>query len=152
MLRLSYATAAAGGVLSAALAMSVLGVTGNAFAEGHTSPPYQVGAVKDWLQRMGAATGPLFRGLTRWGVITPNRLSDRAVARVIQQAAAAAGLNPTRFAGHSLRAGLASSAAAAGVSEAAIARTTGHRSMSVLRRYVRHGELFRDSPTAGIGL
>jgi len=40
------------------------------------------------------------------------RLSDRGVARVVQRWAERAGLDPSRFAGHSLRAGLATSAAA----------------------------------------
>jgi hypothetical protein len=34
-------------------------------------------------------------------------LSDKAVVRLVQQAAAGAGLDPARFSGHSLRAGLA---------------------------------------------
>jgi len=48
------------------------------------------------------------------------RLSDKAVARIVQRAAKAAGLEPTGFGGHSLRAGLATSAARAGKTERAI--------------------------------
>jgi integrase len=56
-----------------------------------------------------------------------------------------------RFAGHSLRAGLASSAG--GVSERAIMNQTGHRSLTMVRRYIRDGELFRDDNAArGAGL
>ena len=57
-------------------------------------------------------------------------------------------LDPTDYAGHSLRAGFATSAAAAGVEEREIARQTGHQSMAVLRRYIREGELFRRNPAA----
>jgi hypothetical protein len=36
---------------------------------------------------------------------------------------------------------------AAGVEECVIAQQTSHRSMSVLRRYIRGGELFRQNAT-----
>ncbi len=52
--------------------------------------------------------------------------NDRGVARVVQRWAERAGLDPERFAGHSLRTGLATSAAAGGVSERAIMNQTGH--------------------------
>jgi integrase len=64
----------------------------------------------------------------------------------------AAGLDPSVFAGHSLRAGLATSAAAVGASERAIAEQTGHTSMLVLRRYIRHGSLFTDNAAGAVGL
>jgi integrase len=54
--------------------------------------------------------------------------------------------------GHSLRAGLATAAATAGVSERAIAATTGHKSMTVLRGYIRDGTLFTENAAAAVGL
>ena len=80
------------------------------------------------------------------------RLGDKAVALIVKRAAQAAGLDPTRYAGHSLRAGLATSAAAAGASERAIMATTGHRSVQMVRRYIRSGELFRENAAATVGL
>jgi integrase len=56
------------------------------------------------------------------------------------------------FAGHSLRAGLATSAAASGKSERAIMNQIGHRSLTTLRRYIREGNLFRDNAADGLGL
>ena len=56
------------------------------------------------------------------------------------------------FAGHSLRAGLATAAAAAGKSERAIMNQTGHRSLSTVRRYIREGSLFRENAADGLGL
>lgn len=70
------------------------------------------------------------------------------MALVVKRWAEAVGLDPEVFAGHSLRAGLATSAAAAGASERAIADQTGHKSMAVLRRYIRDGELLRDNAAA----
>ncbi len=56
------------------------------------------------------------------------------------------------MAGHSLRSGLATSAAAAGVPERVIALQTGHKSMATLRRYIREGSLFRENASARVGL
>jgi site-specific recombinase XerD len=95
---------------------------------------------------------PLFHRIDRHARQRPGRLSDRAVARVVQRSAAAAGLEATSYAGHSLRAGLATSAAAADVPERVIAQQTGHRSMTVLRRYIRSGSLFRENAAARVGL
>ena len=54
---------------------------------------------------------------------------------------AAAGLAPERFAGHSLRAGLATAATLADVPEHAIMSQTRHRSAEVFRGYV-HARAF----------
>ena len=78
--------------------------------------------------------------------------SDRAVARAVQRAARAAGLDPNRYAGHSLRAGLATSAAAAGASERSIMAQTGHTSLPMVPRYIRDGSLFTDNEAATVGL
>jgi integrase len=64
----------------------------------------------------------------------------------------AAGLDATKFAGHSLRSGLATSAAAAGASERSIMNQTGHRSLATVRKYIREGSLFRENAAAVVGL
>jgi integrase len=79
-------------------------------------------------------------------------LSDRAVALVVKRTAEAAGLDPARFAGHSLRSGFATSAARAGIGEADIMSETGHRSVAVVRRYIRRGSLFDNNAASRIGL
>jgi integrase len=63
-----------------------------------------------------------------------------------------AGYDPKPYSAHSLRAGLATAAAEAGVSERAIMNQTGHRSLLVARRSIRSGSLFRDNPAAAVGL
>ena len=79
-------------------------------------------------------------------------LSPDGVALVVKRYAVAAGFDGTKYAGHSLRAGLATSAAAAGVSERAIMNQTGHRSAAMVRRYIRDGSLFSENAAAGAGL
>jgi len=111
-----------------------------------------VRAVQEWLQASGIASGPLFRSVNRHGQLQPRRLSDKAVALVVKRQAKAAGLNPQDYAGHSLRAGLATSAAKAGVGERAIMKQTGHRSTAMVRRYIRIGSLFDENASAMIGL
>jgi len=51
-----------------------------------------------------------------------------------------------------LRAGLVTSAAAAGASERAIMAQTGHRSVTMVRKYIREGSLFRENAAAVVGL
>jgi integrase len=70
----------------------------------------------------------------------------------VKRRAEKAGMDPSEVSGHSLRAGLATAAAAAGVQERLIAQTTGHRSMEVLRRYIREGDMFRDNAASAVGL
>lgn len=109
-----------------------------------------VRALAAWREAGSITEGALFRPLGRAGVVGDERLSDRAVARVVQRAARAAGLDPAHFGGHSLRAGLATSAAAADVSERVIAQQTGHKSMTVLRTYIRTGQLFRENAAGAV--
>jgi len=72
------------------------------------------------------------------------------VARAVQRAAERAGLDPADFGAHSLRAGLATSAAKAGKGLDVIMATTGHRSERVARGYIRHGSLFDACASEGL--
>lgn len=94
--------------------------------------------------------GALFRSLDKFQRVQPRRLSDKAVARIVKRRAAAVGLDPDRYAGHSLRAGLATSAAAGGASERAIRAQTGHRSNEMVRRYIRAANLFAADNAASL--
>jgi integrase len=100
----------------------------------------------------GISEGAVFRPLDRFQRVQPRRLADQAVARIVKRRAAAVGLDPTRYAGHSLRAGLATSAAAAGAAERVIMAQTGHRSADMVRRYIREGSLFRENAASLAGL
>lgn len=105
-----------------------------------------------WLKAAGISEGPVFRSVKKGGKVTPEGLGDRSVALIVKKAATAAGFNPEEFAGHSLRAGLATAAAVAGVSERKIMDQTGHRSEAMVRRYIRDGNLFRDNAASKVGL
>jgi site-specific recombinase XerD len=111
-----------------------------------------VRAYQAWRAAGGISTGALFRPVDRHDGVGGSRLTDRAVARIIQRAARRGGLDPHRYAGHSLRAGLATSAAAAGAPERAIMAQTGHRSVTTLRGYIRAGTLFEGNAAGYLGL
>lgn len=114
-----------------------------------TCPVRALGA---WLEASTIGEGALFRPISRHGALGAGRLTSQSVALVVKRAASSAGLDPAQFAGHSLRSGLATAAAAAGVSERAIMATTGHSSVAMVRRYIREGSLFRENAAASVGL
>ena len=118
-------------------------------AEETTCP---IRALSDWSTAAHLSAGPLFRSVNRHGQVLGARLSGEAVAIVVKRYVQKLGYDPAQFAGHSLRSGLATSAAAAGKSERAIMNQTGHRSVATLRRYIREGNLFRENAAGGIGL
>jgi len=105
-----------------------------------------------WLEQSGIKSGPVFRSVNRHGNPQEGRLSDKAVALVVKRCAEAAGLDSSKYSGHSLRAGLATSAAMNGASERAIMNQTGHRSQAMVRRYIREGNLFNNNAAASLGL
>ena len=109
-------------------------------------------ALRAWRAAGGVDSGPLFRPVDRHDHVQAGRLTDRGVARVVQRAALRAGLDPGRYAGHSLRAGLATAAAQGGAPERAIMAQTGHRSLTMVRRYIRSGSLFTENAAAYTGL
>jgi integrase len=94
----------------------------------------------------------VFRAVSRHGKVGTDALSGRAVAIIVKRAADLVGLDTDAFAGLSLRAGLCTSAAANGASERSIMDQTGHRSVQMVRRYIRDGNLFRDNAAAHVGL
>ena len=56
------------------------------------------------------------------------------------------------FAAHSLRSALAPQAARNGASERSIMNQTGHKSVQMVRRYIREGEVFTDNAAGKLGL
>lgn len=111
-----------------------------------------VRVVQTWIQAAAISAGPLFRAISRHGHVRPGRLSPIDVARVVKKLAVRAGLDSAKYAGHSLRAGHATSAAIAGASERSIMNQTGHRSVQMVRRYIRDGSLFRENSAGKLGL
>jgi site-specific recombinase XerD len=96
------------------------------------------------------AERPLFCAVTKAGRVTGAPLSDKAVARLVKQAARDAGLDPERYSGHSLRAGLATAAGDAGAGLAELMRQTRHKSTEVALGYLRPADLWRNNVTEAV--
>jgi integrase len=111
-----------------------------------------VAILQAWLTMINVESGPIFRRVLKNGVILPRRLSDHAVAVIVKRYVGHAGFTPEDFSGHSLRAGLATSAALAGLSYGQIMEQTRHKSEKMVRVYVRKGSLFKDNVTAHLNL
>lgn len=105
-------------------------------------------ALSHWLRRSQIEEGPIFRPINRHGQLASARLSGDAVCSIIKESLSNAGMDNEGFSGHSLRAGLATSAAQADVPSWKIRQQTGHASDAMLGRYIRDAKLF-DRNAAG---
>ena len=127
-------------------------------ARGSSDQTCPVHALTQWLHYAKIDFGPIFVAVSRSGLkATGERLSDKHIARLIKQCVEDAGLRPELskadrlrlFSGHSLRAGLASSAE---VDERYIQKQLGHASAEMTRRYQRRRDRFRINLTKAAGL
>lgn len=115
-------------------------------------------ALERWIRFGRIARGPLFRRIFKDNkTVDVGRLSDKHVARLVKQTALAAGVRSDLpegeraglFAGHSLRAGLASSAE---IEERYVQKQLGHASAEMTRKYQRRRDRFRTNLTKASGL
>jgi integrase len=124
-------------------------VVGIPFGSDPTCP---VHAYERWLEVAGITTGPVFRRVTRHGRIGEKSLIPLAINQIVKRYCERAGLDPRRFGAHSLRSGMCTQAARNGASERSIMRQPGHRSVGMLRYYIREAELFCDNAADSLGL
>ena len=125
-------------------------------SKGSSDATCPVACLEAWLRFGRIARGPLFRPILGKAVGS-ERLTDRHVARLVKQTAMAAGVRgdlsegerERKFSGHSLRAGLASSAE---IDERYVQKQLGHSSAEMTRRYQRRRDRFRVNLTKAAGL
>jgi integrase len=108
-----------------------------------------VETLQAWLAAAAISAGPVFRPVGKGGRIGTTALGDDGFVRALKRRAAACGLDPAEFSGHSLRAGFLTSAAESGADALKMAEVSRHRSMDTLRGYVRRGNLFKSHAGAG---
>ena len=117
-----------------------------------------VALLETWMRLGRIGHGPLFRAIARKnGGVSGERLTDKHVVRLVKKCALAAGLRGDlaegerrlAFGGHSLRAGLASSAQ---IEEAHVQKHLGHASAEMTRRYQRKRDRFTINLTKAAGL
>ncbi|MER8765409.1 site-specific integrase [Mesorhizobium sp. M0968] len=125
---------------------------------GSSDATCPVVALQTWLKLARIGHGPLFRRVIGQDKrVGADRLNDQEVARLIKRTALAAGVRGDlsegergqKFAGHSLRAGLASSAE---VDERYVQKQLGHASAEMTRKYQRRRDRFRVNLTKASGL
>jgi len=107
-----------------------------------------VTALAVWRNASNGADGPIFCPVDRYGHIQPDRLRSDAVSTILRDRLAGVGIDPEGYSGHSLRAGLATSAIRIGVPTYKVRAQTGHASDLMLSRYVRVVGMF-DGNAAG---
>ncbi|CAH0342414.1 Tyrosine recombinase XerC [Rhizobium sp. CECT 9324] len=125
---------------------------------GSSDSTCPVVAIETWVKFAKLAHGPLFRRVTGQGKAAGSeQLNDKEVARLVKRSAMAACVRGDlseierafKFSGHSLRAGLASSAE---VDERYVQKQLGHASAEMTRRYQRRRDRFRVNLTKASGL
>jgi integrase len=148
-------------ILDKGMLLTLRGKTGWREVEigrGSSNATCPIVAVETWIKFARIAKGPLFRRVRGQGKdVGPDRLNDQEVARLVKKAALAAGVRgdlsederAQKFSGHSLRAGLASSAE---VDERHVQKQLGHASAEMTRKYQRRRDRFRVNLTKASGL
>ena len=114
---------------------------------GRTPAYCPVRAFDAWRIGKRAPSSPIFVAIRNDGKPSGVPLSGRSVALLVKRVADRAGLQGD-YSGHSLRAGFATAAAAAGASERSIMAQTGHKSLIIARGYIRPAQLFADNAAA----
>jgi integrase len=108
--------------------------------------------LQTWIEQAPIAGGLLFRSVNRHGGVQRTGLCGNDVARIVKKLAKRGGLDAAGFSGHSLRSGHCTAAVIGGATERALMATTGHRSVQMVRRYIRDGNLFRNCSGGKLGL
>ncbi|PRD43726.1 integrase [Phyllobacterium phragmitis] len=148
-------------ILDKGLLVTLRGKTGWREVEvgrGASDRTCPVAALETWLRFGRIARGPLFRRIFKDNkTVDVERLSSKHVVRLVKQTVLAAGVRSDLpedervllFAGHSLRAGLASSAE---IEERYVQKQLGHASAEMTRKYQRRRDRFRTNLTKASGL
>lgn len=109
-------------------------------------------AIERWCDLAGVHEGPLLRSVGKNNTAAARALNPDSINTLVQRAVARAGLDPTPYSAHSLRAGFVTYAHLRGASDRAIAHQTRHRSLATLGGYVRVQQAWTDNAATGLGL
>lgn len=103
-----------------------------------------VEALRAWLDAARIEDGPIFRPITKSGLVGQGALTPQSVALIVKKHAAIAGLQVDSFAGHSLRAGFVTSAAESGADINRIMDQSRHADARTVRAYIRRANRYKD--------
>jgi site-specific recombinase XerD len=102
------------------------------------------------LNAAGIVAGPVFRPVNKADQVGPGRLGANEIARIVKRRFEAAGFDPEEYSGHSLRAGLVTSALAAGADVFAVADQGRWKKLETVRQYDRRAKAFRNNAGNGV--
>jgi integrase len=102
-----------------------------------------------WLEAANITEGVVFRQVAKGNRLSGS-LSPQAMVELVKEWGRDAGLEVRDLAAHSLRAGMVTSAAQAGVPTHKIMAQTGHRSVEVMSGYIRDANLFSQNAAGGL--
>ena len=101
--------------------------------------------LKKWLDISNIKEGPIFRRFSKSLSLIDKRLTDQSVVLLMKKYLNIAGIDNSNFAGHSLRSGFATAAAASGADERSIMSMTGHKTTQMVRRYIKEANIFKNN-------
>lgn len=104
-----------------------------------------VAALECYLAASGITSGSLFCAVSKSGRILERGLEASSVRHILSQRLQGIGVEPSKFSPHSLRAGFVTAAENAKVPEHLIQRTSRHKSVEVLRSYIRVADAFNEN-------
>lgn len=111
-----------------------------------------VQALKDWMTVAGIRRGSVFLRMHRFDKVSKRgqAMSGQSVALLVKEYAVKAKLDPTNYAGHSLRRGFMTSAAEAGDDLGRLAAHSRHKKLEMVQAYIDEADKFKKP--AGEGL
>lgn len=110
-----------------------------------------VKALENWLNRSGIDQGTIFRRINRNKLITEKGLTPLSVNHIIRRCAKAANLpNASELSPHSLRRGLATSAARANTPLHVIMRTGRWKQVNTVMEYIEASERFSENAAVNV--
>jgi len=121
-------------------------------------------ALQAWIQLAGVCDdGYIFRGFDCRGNLQDKPISTNSFVQIIKTlvrrhfvaegfSKGDADVLAEKYSGHSFRAGFVTAAAQSGASDWEIATQTGHKSMDILKRYIRGRCVFANNPLSKIDL
>lgn len=123
-------------------------------AYGRHASTCPVRAIKSWLEAAGIASGAVFRGFRKGGVLRDGGLSGEAIRTIIRSRVAEVlgGEAAEKFSGHSLRRGFVSQGAKNHATERGMMKQTRHKSVAVFRDYIKDFGVWQDNESATLGL
>jgi integrase len=114
--------------------------------KGHTVPVKgkASNALYIWLNASGVRSGPIFRSISKGGVVR-EALSPKDIHRIVRNRLKKAGYNEMHYSAHSLRSGFVTEAGRRNKTIGDVMQMTGHKNVNTAMRYYQAGNISNNS-------